>query len=158
MNLDPDAALAELTGEVAACMHAGGDADGPRDGSDDSSSAEGGEPAEAEAALFLINSKAMARISSSSSPSRTSSPLTIAPTGLMTSWQTREHKSAARSSGAIVKRLILWSMPVAAAADAAVRTGLADGIADSPNRRDTLGAVKMSGHAAAIGSIRRNSG
>ena len=37
--------------------------------------------------------------------------MTIAPTGLITSWQTREQSSAARSSGAretVVKRLILW--------------------------------------------------
>ena len=78
--------------------------------------------AEAETALFLMRSIATARISSSSSPSSTSRPLTIAPTGLMTSWQTREHSSAARSSGAretIVKRRILWSMPRRRRADAA---------------------------------------
>ena len=36
-------------------------------------------------------------VSSSLSSSRTSSPLTMAPTGLIRSWQTREHNSAARS-------------------------------------------------------------
>ena len=62
--------------------------------------------AEAEIALFLMSSMAMARISSSCSPSSTSRPLTIAPTGLITSWHTREQSSAARSSGvseAIIK-------------------------------------------------------
>ena len=61
--------------------------------------------AEAEIELFLMSSMAMAA-SPSCSPSSTSRPLTIAPTGLITSWHTREQSSAARSSGvseAIIK-------------------------------------------------------
>ena len=47
--------------------------------------------AEAEAALFLIRSMRRRASPASSSPSSTSRPLMIAPTGLITSWQTREH-------------------------------------------------------------------
>ena len=54
--------------------------------------------AEAVLALFLIRSSAKVLVSSSLSSSSTSRPLTIAPTGLIRSWQTREHSSAARSS------------------------------------------------------------
>src|SRR5262249_30651219 len=46
---------------------------------------------------FLINSSANVFIAGSSSSSSTSRPLTMAPTGLITSWQTREQSSAARS-------------------------------------------------------------
>ena len=66
--------------------------------------------AEAEIALFLMSSMATVRISSSVSLSSISRPFTIAPTGLITSWQTREHKSAARSRedmDMVVKRSIL---------------------------------------------------
>ena len=67
---------------------------------------------DAEAALFLIRSTATSRICGSFSSSRTSRPLTIAPTGPITSWQTREQSRAARSIGAratIVMGLFLWS-------------------------------------------------
>src|SRR5262245_1055346 len=53
--------------------------------------------AEAVRALFLIRSMAKVLVSSSFASSITSSPLAIAPTGLIRSWQTREHRSAARS-------------------------------------------------------------
>ncbi len=53
--------------------------------------------AEACRALLPISSRAKVRIDSSWSSSRTSSPFTIAPTGLITSWQTREQSRAARS-------------------------------------------------------------
>ena len=53
--------------------------------------------AEAVCALFWIRSSANSLVSSSLSSSSTSRPLTIAPTGLIRSWQTREHSSAARS-------------------------------------------------------------
>src|SRR3977135_1360313 len=58
--------------------------------------------AEAVLALLRIKSRANSRSSGLGLSSRTSSPLTIAPTGLMRSWQTREHNSAAslRGSGA----------------------------------------------------------
>src|ERR1700735_4016737 len=55
-----------------------------------------------------MSSIATVRISSSCSPSSTSRPLTMAPTGLITSWQTREQRRAARASGvseAIIKFL-----------------------------------------------------
>ena len=52
---------------------------------------------EAARALFLISSSAKSRIDGSSS-SRTSRALTIAPTGLITSWHTREQSRAERSS------------------------------------------------------------
>ena len=55
-------------------------------------------------ALFLIRSIANALVSSSLSSSITSRPLTIAPTGLIRSWQTREHSSAARSRASMVTR------------------------------------------------------
>src|ERR1700688_4867071 len=57
-----------------------------------------------------MSSIATVRISSSCFPSSTSRPLTIAPTGLITSWHTREQRRAARSSGvseAIIEGLIL---------------------------------------------------
>src|SRR5882757_3602313 len=54
--------------------------------------------AEAVLALLRIKSSANSRSSGLGLSSRTSSPLTIAPTGLIRSWQTREHNSAARSS------------------------------------------------------------
>ena len=53
--------------------------------------------ADAVLALFLIRSSAKFLVSSSLSSSSTSRPLTIAPAGLIRSWQTREHSSAARS-------------------------------------------------------------
>jgi hypothetical protein len=53
---------------------------------------------EAVFALRLMRSSAKVLVSSSLSfSSSTSSPLTIAPVGLIRSWQTREHRSAARS-------------------------------------------------------------
>src|SRR5476651_904388 len=57
--------------------------------------------AEAVLALFLIRSRAKVLVSSSLPSSRTSSPLTMAPTGLIKSWQTREQSNAARSSDSI---------------------------------------------------------
>src|SRR5215218_7365724 len=54
--------------------------------------------AEACLALLRIRSKAKSRIEASFSSSRTSSPFTIAPTGEITSWHTREQRRAARSS------------------------------------------------------------
>ena len=51
---------------------------------------------EARAALSRTSLSASARIASSFSMSMTSSPLTIAPTGLMTSWQTRLHKQGGK--------------------------------------------------------------
>ncbi len=48
-------------------------------------------------ALFLIRARAKSRVSSSFDSSSTSRPLTMAPVGLIRSWQTREHSSAARS-------------------------------------------------------------
>ena len=94
--------------------------------------------AEAAAALFLIRSVATARISGSFSSSSTSRPLTIAPTGEITSWQTREHSSAARSIGAratIVIGIFLWLSPPTAAR---TRRSWAAGaiVFDSPSRRD----------------------
>src|ERR1700733_3396883 len=58
--------------------------------------------ADAVLALLRIKSSANSRSSGLGLSSRTSSPLTMAPTGLMRSWQTREHNSAAssRASGA----------------------------------------------------------
>src|ERR1700686_1780067 len=58
--------------------------------------------AEAVLALLRIKSRANSRSSGLGLSSSTSSPLTMAPTGLMRSWQTREHNSAAnsRASGA----------------------------------------------------------
>src|SRR6478735_8852541 len=58
--------------------------------------------ADAVLALLRIKSRANSRSSGLGLSSRTSSPLTIAPTGLMRSWQTREHNNAAssRASGA----------------------------------------------------------
>src|SRR6266849_10586603 len=58
--------------------------------------------AEAVLALLRIKSSANSRSAGLGLSSRTSSPLTIAPTGLMRSWQTREHNNAAssRASGA----------------------------------------------------------
>src|SRR5947207_7983264 len=58
--------------------------------------------AEAVLALLRIKSSANSRSSGFGLSSRTSSPLTMAPTGLMRSWQTREHNNAAssRASGA----------------------------------------------------------
>src|SRR6516164_1770073 len=53
--------------------------------------------AEAVLALLRIRSRAKSRSSGFGLSSRTSSPLTMAPTGLMRSWQTREHNSAASS-------------------------------------------------------------
>src|ERR1700682_1798265 len=53
--------------------------------------------AEAVLALLRIKSSANSRSSGLGLSSRTSSPLTMAPTGLMRSWQTREHNSAASS-------------------------------------------------------------
>ena len=54
--------------------------------------------AEADLALFLMRSRANVRVSSSvSSSSSISSPFTIAAVGPIRSWQTREHRSAARS-------------------------------------------------------------
>src|SRR5947209_1158428 len=53
--------------------------------------------AEAVRALFLMSSRANERISASCSSSSTSRPLTMAPTGEITSWQTREQRRAARS-------------------------------------------------------------
>ena len=70
-----------------------------------------------------MRSMATARMSSSVSLSSISRPLTIAPTGLITSWHTLEHKSAAKSSGAIVtvvKRPILWSMLMRSAGSGSV--------------------------------------
>ena len=60
------------------------------------------ERAEAVLALLRIRSRANSRSSGLGLSSSTSSPLTMAPTGLMRSWQTREHNSAAssRASGA----------------------------------------------------------
>src|SRR6202171_5535813 len=52
---------------------------------------------EAVLALLRIKSRANSRSSGLGLSSRTSSPLTMAPTGLMRSWQTREHNSAASS-------------------------------------------------------------
>jgi hypothetical protein len=57
--------------------------------------------AEAWLALLRIRSRAKSRMPRSSSSS-TSSPFTMAPTGDITSWQTREQRSAARSSGSRV--------------------------------------------------------
>src|SRR5258705_11436510 len=53
-------------------------------------------------ALLRIKSSANSRSSGLGLSSRSSSALTMAPTGLMRSWQTREHSSAAssRASGA----------------------------------------------------------
>src|SRR5882757_4791478 len=61
--------------------------------------------AEAVLALLRIKSSANSRSSGLGLSSRTSSPLTMAPTGLMRSWQTREHNSAAssRASGAVAE-------------------------------------------------------
>src|SRR6266481_8826576 len=58
--------------------------------------------AEAVLALLRIRSSANSRSSGLGLSSSTSRPLTMAPTGLMRSWQTREHNSAAnsRASGA----------------------------------------------------------
>src|SRR3981189_1261850 len=58
--------------------------------------------ADAVVGLLRIKSSANSRSSALGLSSRTSSPLTMAPTGLMRSWQTREHNSAAssRASGA----------------------------------------------------------
>src|SRR5579871_4201995 len=53
--------------------------------------------AEAVLALLRISSRAKSRSSGFGSSSSTSSPLTMAPTGLIRSWQTREHNSAASS-------------------------------------------------------------
>ncbi len=53
--------------------------------------------AEACRALLAMRSSANSRMLGSLSSSSTSIPLTMAPTGLMTSWHTREHSSAARS-------------------------------------------------------------
>src|SRR5438093_8492674 len=53
--------------------------------------------ADAVLALLRIKSSANSRSSGLGLSSSTSSPLTIAPTGLMRSWQTREHSSAASS-------------------------------------------------------------
>src|SRR5215467_6379511 len=53
--------------------------------------------ADAVLALFLMRSMAKLLVSSSFDSSSTSSPFTIAPDGLIRSWQTREHNSAARS-------------------------------------------------------------
>src|SRR3984893_10754999 len=52
--------------------------------------------------LLRIKSRANSRSSGLGLSSRTSRPLTMAPTGLMRSWHTREHNSAAssRASGA----------------------------------------------------------
>src|SRR5215218_9343114 len=44
-----------------------------------------------------MRSSAKSRMAGSVSSSRTSSPFTIAPTGEMTSWHMREHRSATRS-------------------------------------------------------------
>src|ERR1700744_6131570 len=58
--------------------------------------------AEAVLALLRIKSRANSRSSGLGLSSSTSSPLTMAPTGLIRSWQTREHNRAAssRASGA----------------------------------------------------------
>ena len=48
--------------------------------------------------LFLMRSSAKVRVSSSCASSSTSRPLTTAPTGLIKSWQIREHNKAERSS------------------------------------------------------------
>src|SRR5262249_25037495 len=53
-------------------------------------------------ALLRINESAKLLVSSSFASSSTSRPLTIAPAGLIRSWHTREHSSAARSSGSSV--------------------------------------------------------
>src|SRR5438874_9351278 len=53
--------------------------------------------ADAVLALLRIKSSANSRSSGFGLSSSTSSPLTMAPTGLMRSWQTREHSSAASS-------------------------------------------------------------
>jgi len=59
--------------------------------------------AEAWCALFLISSSAKVLVSSFLSSSITSMPLTIAPTGLIKSWHTREHTNAARSRALIAR-------------------------------------------------------
>src|ERR1700733_781944 len=59
--------------------------------------------AEAWCALFLISSSAKVLVSSFLSSSMTSMPLTIAPTGLIKSWHTREHTNAARSRALIAR-------------------------------------------------------
>src|SRR5215470_11547824 len=58
--------------------------------------------ADAVLALFLMRSRAKLLVSSSVDSSSTSSPFTIAPDGLIRSWQTREHNSAARSRASSV--------------------------------------------------------
>ena len=65
--------------------------------------------AEAWCALLRMRSSAKSRMDGSLSSSRTSSPFTIAPTGLITSWQTREQSRAARSSGSSVTMAIVGS-------------------------------------------------
>src|SRR5215470_7058142 len=58
--------------------------------------------ADAVLALFLMRSRAKLLVSSSLDSSNTSNPLTIAPDGLIRSWQTREHNNAARSRASSV--------------------------------------------------------
>ena len=104
--------------------------------------------AEAEAALFLMRSMATARMSSSVSLSSISRPLTIAPTGLITSWHTLEHKSAAKSSGAIVtvvKRPILWSMLMRSAGTPGPFPDPSGSLSDSRLAGDTFGKTRDEG-------------
>ena len=69
--------------------------------------------AEAVLALFLMRSRAKVLVSSSLSfSSSTSSPFTIAPVGLIRSWQTREHSSAARSRASRATAVDMRTSPV----------------------------------------------
>ena len=69
--------------------------------------------AEAVLALRLMRSSAKVLVSSSLSfSSSTSSPLTIAPAGLIRSWQTREHRSAARSRASRTTATDMRTSPV----------------------------------------------
>ena len=103
--------------------------------------------AEAWRALFLMRSCAKPRIDSSFSSSSTSSPLTMAPTGLMTSWQTRLHSSAARSSASRVMA-VMTSLrrprPIGGSRSLGEYTGNAD-----HGRRTKAGAPSGAGPSAA---------